>query len=147
MCIEKEWVISKIEGFVSNKIDITEIDISGFIDEIIKEVNEKNNFYLNAEVLAFSFSISNGKNKNNSWGTYYGPMLQQIDNNGLLKEYPNLNSVTSKHLQYWDERTSGTSSNLLKLHYADLIWDFSIVIDKTYKKIEFANIVIDNTIS
>ena len=98
-----------------------------------------------SESIAFTF-CEDYIDQETGWGTYYGPMMVFHDKDGHSKEYPSIQMVTSEMLTYWQERATKAKHPILKVRYADLVWDFSKKIAQKNPNFQLAHIVIDETI-
>ena len=124
-----------------------EREISSAVNSYIKEknINELPPQWL-AEAMAFDF-VQDYQNKETSWGTYYGPMMVLNNDDGTATESPSIRLVTPEILEYWEERSRKARHPILKLRYADLVWDFSKnILDKS-PHFSIAHTVIDSTIA
>lgn len=123
-----------------------EHQISRAINTYIKEQEKQDlpSAWL-AEALAFDF-VHNYQNKETGWGTYYGPMTVWNNGDGTATESPSIKLVTSEILAYWVDRSQKAIHPILKLRYADLVWDFSKTIINKTANISVAHTIIDNTI-
>lgn len=98
-----------------------------------------------AEVTAFDFVEGYG-NHYAGWGTYYGPISTWKSNDGTVAEYPNISKVTEQVIQYWSERAKASKHPVLRVRYADLIWDLSEIVTKKPPSYVFARAVVDGVI-
>ena len=98
-----------------------------------------------AEGIAFSF-MPNYQHSETGWGTYYGPMMVFRNEKGQPIETPSIRLVTSEILDYWKKRSEETNHPILKLRYADLIWDFSNTVVNKQPHYSVANTIIDSTL-
>jgi|APSaa5957512622_1039677.scaffolds.fasta_scaffold10569_2 hypothetical protein len=140
-----------ISGFVDS-LDLlndpfAEHKISGAVNSYIKEKGIKDlPAKLMAEAMAFDF-VQNYQNKETSWGTYYGPMMVWNNDDGTATESPSIKLVSQEILKYWKERSKQAEHPILKLRYADLVWDFSKHITEKSPHFSLAHTIIDNTIA
>ncbi|MSV27535.1 MAG: DUF4209 domain-containing protein [Bryobacterales bacterium] len=95
-----------------------------------------------SEVAAFNF-MSMGWEERSVWGTHFGPVFQQIRNDGTSLETPSITDIDGESLDYWKERSKQTPHPVLKSRYADLVWDLHSVVTKQNPEIEFAQRAID----
>lgn len=110
---------------------ISEHDIASAFKNILPEKGDDISMELRAELMAFEFS-ENYRNKETSWGTYFGPMLVWKNEDGTVTESPSIKLVTKEIMDYWYKRVSDTTNPILKARYSGLIWDFSqSVLNKT----------------
>ncbi|MFQ5688222.1 MAG: DUF4209 domain-containing protein [Candidatus Scalindua sp.] len=141
-----EKPISKIiDGLNLLSEPFAEHEISRAINSYIKEKNKKEipPQWL-AESMAFEF-VHNYQDKETSWGTYYGPMMVWSNEDGTSTESPSIKLVTSEILDYWEERSRKAGNPILKLRYADLVWDFSKIITEKSPHFTIAHTIVDST--
>lgn len=99
-----------------------EHDISAELKSNFKEItNIDNEIYF--EIIAFDLYpfIKNGIDNSD---TYYGPLASLRQSDGSIKEYPDINTISSKIIDYWTLRVNEVKNPILKSRYSDLIWDF-----------------------
>jgi len=128
---------------------IAEYQISGAINSFINKSDNKGlelPFSWKAEAMAFDF-VHNCPNKDTGWGNYYGPKLFLNNGDGTATVSPSIKRVTHEILKYWEERSKQTDHPILKLRYADLVWDFSKNITEKYPHFSLAHTIIDSTIT
>ena len=77
-----------------------------------------------AERLAFGF-CEDYLDKQNSWGTYYGPMMVWVGDDGKAYESPSLSLVDDDIIEYWKNRSQNTNNPIMKARYSGLVWDLS----------------------
>ncbi|MDT0581821.1 DUF4209 domain-containing protein [Brumicola blandensis] len=77
-----------------------------------------------AERLAFGF-CEDYLDKQNSWGTYYGPMMVWVGDDGKAYESPSLSLVDDDIIEYWKNRSQNTKNPIMKARYSGLVWDLS----------------------
>jgi hypothetical protein len=109
------------------------------------EGDEDSRNILLAEHMAFGFH-SNHSNDRYGWGTYYGPMMVWPDEKGQLIESPSIQMVTQEMLSYWLGKASSAVNPLVRIRYADLVWDFTRKVTNNAPDIRAAHIVVDATI-
>lgn len=133
------------KGFVS---DNDEHDIAKVIKNIlVKKTNYKPTIEDIAEQMAFNFMAEYPTEDASGWGTYYGPMFILPNQEGQMIEYPSIQMIDEKILEYWEKRAKETTNPILSARYADLVIDFSPkVIDKR-ANIDLFHIVIDSNLS
>lgn len=139
-----------IAEFVDNldflSVPFYEHQVSGAANSFIKEKNLENlPFEWLAEAIAFDF-VPNYSNKNTGWGTYYGPMWVMPNEDGMATESPSIRLVTPKIIDYWEKRSRTAKHPVLRLRYADLVWDFSKTVAQKAPHFSIAHVVIDSTI-
>lgn len=98
-----------------------------------------------AEVMAFDF-MEDYRNQYTGWGTYYGPMFVRNNNDGTATEYPSISKVIEQVIQYWSERAEASKHPVLRVRYADLVWDFGEIVTKKPPSYVFARAVVDGVI-
>lgn len=59
------------------------------------------------------------------WGTYYGPMMSFVNQDGSINEYPSITKVDKETIDYWTARASESKNPILISRYSDLVIDFS----------------------
>lgn len=77
-----------------------------------------------AERLAFGF-CEDYLDKQSGWGTYYGPMMVWIGDDGKAYESPSLSLVNDNIVEYWVARSQNTKNPIMKARYSGLVWDLS----------------------
>ncbi|WP_444921294.1 DUF4209 domain-containing protein [Microbulbifer sp. CnH-101-G] len=77
-----------------------------------------------AERLAFGF-CENYSGKQSSWGTYYGPMMVWVGDDGKPYESPSLSLVDHDMIEYWKNRSKNTNNPIMKARYSGIVWDLS----------------------
>lgn len=88
------------------------------------EAEEAERLYLMAETMAFGF-IEDYQDKRTGWDTYFGPLAVLPDESGRWYETPSIRLVTAEILDYWLQRAQQAKNPVLKMRYADLVWDFT----------------------
>lgn len=76
------------------------------------------------EALAFSF-LEENRNKRNTWGSHFGPMMVFKGDDGKTVERPSIRQINKDTISYWQERVQITTNPLLRARYAGLIWELS----------------------
>jgi len=109
------------------------------------EKDENSEFIYQAETMAFGFCED--YHADGGWGTYYGPMVVLKNEEGQWVEGPSIQLVTPKILSYWVNRANECKNPLLKLRYADLVWDFSSSVTGKPANYTIAYLVIDSIVS
>ena len=93
------------------------------------------------EVFGFRFV---GTNRENVWGTYYGPQYTfERKDNGEELYSPDINDVTPEIISYWEKRAVEVTNPLLKMRYTGIVLDFKKRItgeQPDYKTIKLANV-------
>ena len=77
-----------------------------------------------AERIAFGFA-EEYTDKPNGWGTYFGPMMVWVGDDGKAYESPSISLVTKEIVERWKVRSQETNNPLMKARYAGLVWDLS----------------------
>lgn len=135
-----------LKDFETSKEPFAEHQISTAINAFIKDKN-KSDIPVEwlAEALAFDFHPKHEDTASN-WGTYYGPQFVGTKDDGTPVEWPNITKVSPEIIDLWVKRASEATNPILKVRYADLIWDFSKIVTGTSPEYTIAHILIDNTI-
>ena len=81
-------------------------------------------FDLLAELMAFNF-VEDYQNKKTNWGTYFGPMMVYIEENGTGYEIPSIKSITPEIINYWNIRAKESINPIIIARYSGLVYDFS----------------------
>lgn len=101
-----------------------------------------------AERLAFGF-CEDYLDKQNGWGTYYGPMMVWVGDDGKANESPSLSLVNDNVVEHWRTRSQNTKNPIMKARYSGLVWDLSeaaIGQKPDYKiAIDYVNALLDVT--
>lgn len=105
---------------------------------------------MRAELLGFELAEDYVHDEGFTWGTYYGPLGVAIDASGMRIESPSLEEITPDVIAYWEERARTSPHAILRMRYADLVWEFRrrvqqpasadlprVVIDTTYELHDF----------
>ena len=92
--------------------------------KINKVTEEDQSLEAIAERLAFGF-CEDYSDKQNGWGTYYGPMMVWVGDDGKAYESPSLSLVNEDVIKYWVTRSQNTSNPIMKARYSGLVWDLS----------------------
>jgi len=98
-----------------------------------------------ADYIAFQF-VPNYNNKENSWGTYFGPKIVWKDDGGKFIEFPSIQQVNEYVLTYWRKRIDEFKNPILVYCYANLVFDFEPVILKKNIDFKLAQKIIDRGI-
>lgn len=129
--------------FEQSKEKTSEHSISSKINKVTEEDQSPEAI---AERLAFGF-CENYLDKQNGWGTYYGPMMVWVGDDREVHESPSLSLVNEEVIEHWATRSQNTSNPIMKARYAGLVWDLSkAAIDKKpdYKiAIDYVNALLD----
>jgi hypothetical protein len=92
--------------------------------KINKVTEEDQSLEAIAERLAFGF-CEDYSDRQNGWGTYYGPMMVWVGDDGKAYESPSLSLVNEDVIKYWVKRSQNTSNPIMKARYSGLVWDLS----------------------
>jgi hypothetical protein len=94
------------------------------VSKINKATEEDQSPEAIAERLAFGF-CEDYLDKHNGWGTYYGPMMVWVGDDGQAYESPSLTLVDDDVIEYWKNRSQNTNNPIMKARYSGLVWDLS----------------------
>lgn len=146
MADTKKTIIDALNDYDFVKEPLDEHQISAAVNSFIKEKNKPDipAEWL-AEAMAFDF-CADYQNAETGWGTYYGPMMVWANENGTSTESPSIKLVTPEIINYWTMRAREAKHPVLKLRYADLVWDFSRALTGDSPHFTVAQIVVDSTI-
>lgn len=97
------------------------------------------------DLLAFEFA-ENCQDKDNGWGTYFGPIMTLDNGDGTFSESPSVKEITPETINHWSQRAQQVKHPVLKTRYAHLFWEFTKRITGEYPAIDFARTVIDSSI-
>ncbi|HMH49192.1 MAG TPA: DUF4209 domain-containing protein [Candidatus Acidoferrum sp.] len=101
---------------------------------------------IRAEWLGFTLMENYRGDEGFTWGTYYGPVGVFHDEKGIRVEMPPIAEITPDVIAYWRERARTARHPLLRIRYADLVWEFG-----RHAKLapgpEFPRAVIDATVA
>lgn len=150
----KDTHLDKLEKFLksfdslSQKID--EMDISKEIGKFARQEygeswREKIPGILRAEMIAFNF-LEDYRNSETGRGTYYGPIITFKDKEKGYIEFPSIKDITPSIIDYWEKRAVESKNPILKVRYADLVWEFSNKVKETSPDYKIAIIVIEGII-
>lgn len=98
-----------------------------------------------SDLIAFEFA-ENCQDKEDGWGTYFGPFSILTNGEGGSNEYPSLSQVTPEMIEHWGNRAKSLNHPILITRYANLVWDFSKKVSGTNPDIDFARLTIDSSI-
>ena len=132
------------EFFIETKIHrkIRDFNVKNFKSK--KTPTDSEFFY---EEVAFAFLET--KNPPSEWGdTFYAPLFGYNDSitQKWTSCYPDIQNITPKMIDYWEERSNEVDNPILKCRYSGLVWDFSQKIKKTNPNISIAHSFIDAVI-
>lgn len=97
------------------------------------------------DLMAFEFA-ENCQDKDNGWGTYFGPFMTLDNGDGTFSESPSIQEITPECIIHWAQRAQQVKHPVLKSRYAHLVWDFSKKIIGNAAPIDYARITIDSSI-
>ena len=143
--MEQQQELASILGaFDSLKTSFESTMLSGKLTETVSRHRESGDAIdkeLFAEAVAWQL-YPNHLNSNNTWGTYYGPFIDW----GNGETVPMLAGITDEVIEYWAKRSKEAKHPLLKIRYADLVWDFGC--KHNIKKLirQAAQVMIDATL-
>jgi hypothetical protein len=80
-----------------------------------------------AEVIAFSL-VDQSKNSIVTNGSYFGPQMAWVDQEGKSFEWPSRSLITPEMISYWEQRSKVAKHPFLVARYTGLVWDLSEVI-------------------
>ena len=132
-----------LSRFDDTTLPFNENDISNAIQEIEQSEGSAVPVELVAEKMAFDFH-ENYNNDTADPHMYYGPMIEWIRDDGATVEYPSISMISPDILEYWATRAIDTRHPIMKTRYADLVWEFSKVIQGVASDVRMAQIAIDN---
>lgn len=101
---------------------------------------------IRAEWLAFTLMENYRGDEGFTWSTYYGPVGVFHDAKGTRIEMPPAPRSPPEVIAYWEERARAARHPLLRLRYADLVWEFGRRA-KLAPGSEFQRAVIDTTVA
>lgn len=131
MDLLKEFDDISIKGF-------DEHSVAEYIEELIKDQNSDKTIF--AEKMAFNF-MESYPNKENGWGTYYGPLMIIGD-----FEFPSIKEIDNEMIDYWEKRGNESNNPILKARYLGLVIDFKQKIKGEKVGIDIVNNYINTTI-
>lgn len=105
----------------SSKERLNETTISGGINKVTQN---DNSLEAKAERIAFAFD-ENCENRGYGWGTYYGPLMTWVGEDGKTYENPSLSQIDNDILEYWHTRHTNSKNYIMKARYSGLLWDFT----------------------
>lgn len=118
MNIELARIISELD---QSDEKITESSIATKINEVTQEDLSSESI---AERVAFGL-CEDYQHTQSGWGTYFGPMMVWVGDDGEVYESPSISSVTEEIVEHWISRSQITVNPILKARYCGLIWDLS----------------------
>ncbi|MFA5206123.1 MAG: DUF4209 domain-containing protein [Lentisphaeria bacterium] len=140
-------LVPVVVGLEADSSPLRDIDVSaaihGICDVHWPKDTEMPSPWL-AECIAFDF-FPEHSHEYTKWGTYYGPQ-SIFPAEGGAYIHPNISQITPEIIEYWKQRFQEAKHPILRLRYADLVWDFSPKVCKKGGGVEAARTVIDTTI-
>ena len=131
--------------FDASENQFSEFDVSRDLNAAraaLKEPTPDENLGAWSEVLAFA--LSGGRDHENPWNTYFGPMGSQRYPDGTVVYSPDIAGTPPEVVAHWSARSRTLSNAFLKARYADLAWDTSQAIAQAKRDPEDARTAIDN---
>ncbi|MED3710023.1 DUF4209 domain-containing protein [Peribacillus frigoritolerans] len=117
------------------------------IAQIIKKNYTGNQNDLNYVAETIAFDLWDGySEKENGWGTYYGPKIALNNTDGTVTEYPSISTINEEVIKYWLNRLSTTKNPIMRARYSDLVWEFTKPITGNNPNHKSAQEAIDNNI-
>jgi len=134
-------------AFENNPGPLCEHDVSKAVNEVRKRLYADNMppVQIHAEAIAFDF-YPDYRHEHTDWETYYGPQMVFPGGDGKALIYPHISDVTTEMLDYWEARATEARHPVLRIRYADLVWDFSRKVRGCGANVDCAHMVIDATI-
>ncbi len=142
---EVNKILSKYDAFQEPFDDYSISDELRNLKINIDEIDKESKLVFLAESMAFQFT-ENYPEQSNVWGTYYGPMAVFKNEEGDWVESPSIRLITPEILNYWIKRSNEAKHPILKIRYADLVWDIYKKITKNNPPVLMAQLVIDETL-
>ena len=97
------------------------------LKKIIPTNDYKASFEEEAEYIAFSL-VDQFKNSRISIGSYFGPQIAWVGDDGQQYEWPSKSQITPAMIEYWEQRMKEAKHPFLLSRYTGLVWDLSQVI-------------------
>jgi hypothetical protein len=134
-----------IHRFDASETYFSEFDVSRDVNAArgaLQEPTDAENLGAWSEVLAFALTA--GRDHEDPWSTYFGPIGSQHYPDGTIVYSPDIAGTPAEAVAHWSARSRALSNPFLKSRYADLAWDMSQVIAQTKRDPEDARVAIDN---
>jgi len=123
---------------------IKEFEIEQELMKIFKEFDQKATGESLYEFLAFEL-FPRGEGGVSEWGTFFGSKASFNNEDGSTVEFPDRKLIDKNAVEYWAKRAIEAKHPILVARYADLVCDFSKLIDLPFNY-KLAQLVIDNII-
>lgn len=91
------------------------------------------------DVTAFMFSYADDDND----GPYFREIMSYRTDKGEEVKIPDINSVTEDELNHWAARSAEVTHPVMKMRYADLVWELTEMISGKKADVNFARRAID----
>lgn len=139
---------SKLKEVDAGRQPISEMDIHDALNVLSsqRDSTEGREPICFAEIVAFSF-MENSGTSNPKWKTYFGPLRVVPQDDGTARIWPDISQVTPEMLAYWERRAIECSHPILKVRYADLVWDFTRPVAGKGAPVLMAQTVVDSSLS
>ena len=137
-----------IKRFDASEDPFSEFDVSRELNAArtaLIEPTPDENLGAWSEVLAFA--LTGGRDHEDPWNTYFGPIGSQHYPDRTVVYSPDIAGTPPEVVAHWSARSRALSNPFLKARYADLAWDMSQAIGKTKRDPEDARTAIDNYLS
>lgn len=119
-----------------------EMDVHGALMSLPEPSSAPDVEHRRWEAMAFFFMEDNSDN-GTGWGTYFGPMTVLPGADGSAIERPSLADVNPAVLNYWLRRAAEAQHPLLRMRYADLVWDLASRVPSGKRDASAARIAVD----
>lgn len=100
----------------------------------MRGIDEKEQKSPNAHYEWVAFMLQPRNNDKDWHGLYYGPHFSGVNANGEKTDTPSLSEITEDAVRYWEIRIDAVVNPLLKMRYADLVWEFKPYVFKGSKR-------------
>lgn len=120
----------------------SEIELHGGLKALPEGESPTEEEHTRWEVMAFLFAEDYPEN-GTGWGTYFGPMAVLPGADGTVLERPSIKDVAPVTLAYWLQRAKDAKHPLLRMRYADLVWDLTPRVPSAKRDASAAHIAID----
>lgn len=131
-----------LASFDSRSDPFTEIEVYEALKGLPSERATPDDDAWRSEAMAFLFAEDYPDN-GTGWGTYFGPMTTLTGADGSVLERPSIRDVTSATVAYWIQRAKDAKHPLLRMRYADLVWDLAPRVPSAKRDASAARIAID----
>lgn len=120
----------------------SEIEVHTAVNALLAGSSPADQEYTRWEAMAFLFAEDYPDN-GTGWGTYFGPMAVLPGADGSVLERPSIKDVAPATLAYWLQRASNSKHPLLRMRYANLVWDLAPRVPSAKRDVSAAHIAID----